>query len=222
MKKLLLICCCFSVLFACNEDEPKVEPIEPITPIVYKKINLSNLEVGQRSQFINYTSNCNDLNGAFTLVGDTIIVEVISENGELKFKEYFTEYSPSYLNGSVNPIIHKVIPHDNFILIPERFNSNLFFFYGNDTIHIKNMSQENMVQNNCRIDYNGSTFIGAEIGKIDIFTVGDLEYQEKTVVSCLPIWFDFDAYLIYDQDELFMSHAVNRSDNSISGWTILD
>lgn len=216
MKKLLLLFCSFSLLFvACNEDESSVESI------INGSINLSDLKAGQSSQFISYNSQCDYLSDSFSLTGDTLIVEVIEEYNVLKFKESFTEYSPTYLSGMTEPVIHSVLAYENFVLIPERFNSNLFFFYGNDTIHIKNFTPKEMVQNSCKIDYDGSTFIGDEIGKVDKFTVGDFEHQEKTVVSCLPMWFDFDAYLIYDEEQLLMSHTINRMNNVVSGWTIL-
>lgn len=214
MKRIFPIICIFVIFTACNEDSIILSQRD--------YIDFRDLEDGQYSYFIRYESTCDNLNGDFVLTGDTLRVEVIEENNDFKFKESFTENSPMYINGQTEPTIHEVIPYDNFILIPERFNSALFFFYGNDTIHTRNFERENMVQNNCRVDFNGSTFIGNEIGLIDKFEIGDFEYKNKTVVSCLPMMIELDAYLIYDNKELVMSHTVDKFSNQIWGWKLIE
>ncbi|NJN78915.1 MAG: hypothetical protein HC803_11810 [Saprospiraceae bacterium] len=78
-----------------------------------------------------------------------------------------------------------------------------------------------MVQNNCRIDFNGSTFIGNEIGLVDKFTIGGFEQTEKTVVSCVPMMIDLDAYLIYNNEQLYMSHTVDKFSNQVWGWNLI-
>ncbi len=215
MKKLLLLCCCFAILAACNDDDSIIEPSK-------NPVQLDKLEVGQKSYFLNYLSNCDSLNTNFHLTGDTLVLEVVEENGALKFKESFTEHSPKTINNPTSPVFYSVEAFDNFVLIPQRFESNLFFFYGNDTIHINNLNQEAMIQNECRIDFNGSTFIGNEIGLIDEFKIGDFKQKNKTVVSCVPMMWNLDAYLIYDKNALYMSHSVNQFDNSIAGWVLLE
>ncbi|NJN78914.1 MAG: hypothetical protein HC803_11805 [Saprospiraceae bacterium] len=122
MKKLFFIAVCLSIfIIACNDDTPVI--VEP-----KNNVNLSELKVGQKSQFIRYESTCDNLQGDFQLTGDTLIVEVIEEENVLKFKEYFTQYSPMYINGQVYPTIHKVEAYDDFILIPERFSHHYFSF----------------------------------------------------------------------------------------------
>lgn len=214
MRALLLITCLSIFIMACNDDT--------LIEIPKNSVDLSDLKVGQKSQFLTYKSTCNNLQGDFQLTGDTLIVEIIEEDNFLKFKEYYTPYSPMYINGSTNPIIHKVETYDDFILIPERFSSRLFFFYGNDTIRINNSNRENMVQNNCRIDFNGSTFIGNEIGFIDKFEIGGIVQTAKTVVSCVPMVLYLDAYLIYDNSQLCMSHAVDRGSGLVFGFTLME
>jgi len=214
MKRILPIICLLTILAACNEDSIILPQRD--------YIDLRDLKIGQYSYFVRYESNCDNLSGDFQFTNDTLLVEVIEENGEMKFRERFTENSPMYQNGQTDPIIHKVEHYDDFMLITERFNSPLFFFYGNDTIHLRNLEREDMVQNNCRIDFNGSTFVGNEIGFIDKFEIGDFEFKNKTVVSCVPMLIDLDAYLIYDNRELVMSHTVDKFSNQIWGWRLIE
>ena len=214
MKRVLPIVCLLAIFAACNEDS-----------IILPKrdyIDLRDLEDGQYSYFVRYESTCDNLNGDFQLTGDTLKVEVVEEDNDFFFKETFTENSPTYINGQTQPIIHEIMPYDDFILIPERFSSALFFFYGNDTIRTNNIEREDMTQNNCRVDFNGSTFIGNEIGFLDKFKIGDFEYKNKTVVSCVPMMIDLDAYLIYDNKELVMSHTVDKFSNQIWGWKLIE
>lgn len=214
MKRILPIICLLAILSACNEDSIILPQRD--------YIDLSKLEHGQYSYFVRYESTCENLNGDFRLTGDTLKVEVIEENNDFLLKETFTENSPMYINGQIEPTIHEVMPYDDFILIPERFNSALFFFYGNDTIHTRNLERQDMVQNSCRIDFNGSTFIGNEIGFVDKFELGDIEYKNKTVVSCLPMMIELDAYLMYDNKELVMSHTIDKFSNQIWGWKLIE
>ena len=107
------------------------------------------------------------------------------------------------------------------IRIPERFNSALFFFYGNDTVTLAPQDRVNLVQNDCRLMLGNNNFIGNEFGLVNDFQVGNINIQDKTAVSCIPVIFDLDAYLMYDQNQLYLSQSVDF-DGVTNGWVLLE
>lgn len=212
--KLTLFLCLLLAIWACEDTIPDKDTNT-------NPISFSSPQVGQKAYFQRYTTTCGNLNLDFELSGDTLEVELIRQNGAYYLEERFTQGSPLYEQGNTDPVAHRIVFRDDYVLIPERTRSTLFFFYGNDTIHIKPAQRENMTQSACRIDFQGQTFVGNEIGNINSFQIGPLSENNKTVVSCVPIILDLDAYLIYDENQLLMSHTI-LGDGSVSGWHHID
>ena len=165
----------------------------------------------------------------FEYTNDTLIVEVVEQSGELFLKEYFTKHSPMYLDTFISnePVFYPIEGIEDIVLIPERANSSLFFFYGNDTIRLNRQHDVDLVQNGCKLMIQSSPFIGDEIGNVQDFQFGNVEIKNKTVVSCVPI-FDMDAYLIHDNGQLFLSHTVTivefmgNIEEYINGWEMIE
>ena len=112
---------CFST--ACLDDAPDVRLDQPQT--------------GQRSYFLRYESTCDKPSGDFEYTGDTLILEVIEAGPTVRFKESFTTGSPLWqpdIGGPPTEEGYVVYPFEDYLLLPERQSSNLFFFYGNDTL----------------------------------------------------------------------------------------
>lgn len=214
LGKLTLFLTLILIIWACEDTIPNditnPNPISFINPVE-----------GQKAYFQRYTSTCGNLNLDFELTGDTLVVELIRDGEDYFIRESFTKSSPLYLQGNTNPVSHQITFKDDFVLIPERTRSTLFFFYGNDTIHIKPAQRETMTQSACRIDFQGQIFTGNEIGSISSFQVGPFSENNKTVVSCVPVLIQLDAYLIYDENQLLMSHTIT-SDGIVSGWHHID
>lgn len=209
-------------LFAisCNSDDNDSGPAPQPAP--KNTIELNNLQDGQVNRYLRYTADCSDPTGSFTYSGDTLEVEIRSTTEGLVFYEEFTEGSPNF--GGLEPSETRVISHDGYILIPERQFSQLFFFYGNDTIHLNKPEDLNLNQGSCFIEYeNGEPFIGEEIGFLPTFEYQDIRYQNNRIVSCVPFVLNLDAYLIYDQSQLKMSHTLRDyiESMSIDGYTLL-
>jgi len=185
-------------------------------------IELNNIQEGQVNRYLRYTADCADPEGSFAYSGDTLIVEIRSTTEGLVFYEEFTEGSTNF--GGFEPSETRVIPREDFILIPERQLSQLFFFYGNDTIYLTAPEDLNLNQGTCFIEYeNGDPFIGEEIGFLPSLNFHDIEHQNNRVVSCVPPFIDLDAYLIYDEKELKMSHTLQFTGVAypIQGYTLL-
>lgn len=214
LNRLTCLLCLLLAIWACEDAIP-----DKITN--HNSISFSNPVGGQKAYFQSYTTTCGNLNLDFELTGDTLAVELIQQNGDYYLEERFTQGSPLYQLGNTDPVAHKIIFRDDYVLIPERTGSTLFFFYGNDTIQIKPAQREAMTQSACRIDFRGQTFVGNEIGNINSFQIGPLSESNKTVVSCVPTILDLDAYLIYDENQLVMSHTI-LGDGTVSGWHHID
>lgn len=208
------------LIFACSKSETPNPNPNP-TPPLEGRIDLSDLKVGQKSTFKKYTSTCADLENNFQYTGDVLTLEVIEENGALFLQEYLSEDSPMYIDGSFRD--KRIYPiNGNFeqVLIPKRDNSSLFFFYANDTIRLNPQKVRPLKQEGCTLMLEETPFIGNDIGFISSFKFGDLEQKGKTVVSCEP-FFQLDAYLLYDENQLYMSHVVNIQ-GDINGNVVFD
>jgi hypothetical protein len=215
------------VIAACaKEDIPVIDDPDPLPE---NAINLSDLKEGQKSFFIKYTSTCDSLEEKFEYTRDTLVVEVVKQNGELFLKEYLTENSPMYQDtfSSNEPVFYPVRGIENNVLIPERAYSSLFYFYGNDTIRLNRQHDVNLLQSGCKLMIESNPFIGDEIGVVQNFRFGGVEVKNKTVVSCVPM-VDIDAYLIYNNEQLFLSHTVTIVEfmgfiqEFIAGWELLE
>lgn len=231
MKKLSIFF--FGILFlalSCSKEN-NIHPDPDTGPVPFPetRLNLSDLQVGQKSYYQKYTSKCDSMEQEFEFTGDTLIVEVIEIDGQLYLKEQPTPHSTMYLDGTLTkPVqypVHK--ERENILVLPKRQESALFFFYGSDSLIVKPSQRVNLVQNDCKMYQLGNPFIGNDIGKINRFQIGEVLCENKTAVSCVPIT-DLDAYLIYDENELHASHAVYVTSfwddvlgSRIIGWTLL-
>ncbi len=222
-----LLICVLVVLNACTKDNDPI--IDPPNPVPETALNLSDLKEGQQSLFVKYISTCDSLEEKFEYTRDTMVVEVVEQGGELFLKEYYTEHSPIYLDTFIpnDPIYYPISGIENNVIIPERVNSALFYFYGNDTIRLNRQHDVNLVQQGCKLMIDSNPFIGDEIGEVQNFLFGDIEVKNKTVVSCVPM-VDIDAYLIYSNEQLFLSHTVTIVEfmgfieEYIAGWELIE
>lgn len=225
MKTRFFLLICVVILLAACDKDPIVDP----EPVPENAIDLSDLKAGQKSYFIKYTSTCDSLEEKFQYTRDTLVVEVVDQNGELFLKESYTENSPIYLDTLIpnDPVFYPVRGIENNVLIPERAYSSLFYFYGNDTIRLNRQHDVNLIQQGCKLMINSNPFIGDEIGEVQDFRFGSIEVENKTAVSCVPL-VDVDAYLIYNDEQLFLSHTVTIIEFNgfiqefIAGWELLE
>jgi len=225
MKQLSLL---FFSLMLLTLSCSKEDPINP-KPIDETAINFSNLQAGQKSFYQFYTTKCDSLEEEFTYSGDTLVVEVVEGETNLAIREYFTENSPRYLSGANTETIEYIVKTGkDKILLPQRDNSFLFFFYANDTLRLQPEQQVNLVQQDCKLHLSDNPFVGNDIGRVESFTIGDIIQRNKIVASCEP-FFDLDAYLIYDENQLFMSHVIYEEyfwdeliDTRVEGWVLVN
>ncbi|MEM7162881.1 MAG: hypothetical protein AAF487_10635 [Bacteroidota bacterium] len=219
MKNVVLYMAFLLFLAACEKEQ-----LQPI--VNHNQIDLSNPKVGQISCYVEYNAACALGNSSYSFSQDTLIVKLIEQDGVLHFMEYLSYHSPSHLDGSFgNPIYHPVIFENDYMLIPERQRSELFYFYGNDTVHIDPVHDLDLNQNGCYLYHpTGEQFVGEEIGFSDEVEFGMINKQEKTVVSCVPTILNLDAYIVYDRSSIHVSHTIHTTteEKKINGWVLLD
>ena len=222
MKRNLVLLLIPFLAISCDSDDKDSNP-SPADPNPKNTIELNNIQEGQVNRYLRYTADCSDPEGSFAYTGDTLKVEIRSTIEGLVFHEEFTEGSTNF--DGVEPSETRVISREGYILISERQFSQLFFFYGNDTIFLTKPEDLNLNQGTCFIEYeNGDPFIGEEIGFLPNFNYQNIEYQNNRIVSCVPpIFLNLDAYLIYDESQLKMSHTLRDmgASFSIDGYTLL-
>ncbi|MEM7375262.1 MAG: hypothetical protein AAF587_42095 [Bacteroidota bacterium] len=216
MKNLLSIPLIFilGLLISCQDDPPPV-PIPGAVPTDW--VDFSNLKIGQTTTFILYLSDCSQLEEEFTFTGDTLVLEVIDQNGQLHLQESLTRGSSGY-EPSNEAVRYPVESKDGIALLPDRQSSSLFFFYANDTLRLNPTQTEPLKQDGCQLVLDKAPFIGNDIGFVSDFAFGDVHLKEKIAVSCEP-YFDLDAYLLYDARHLYMSHKI--MEERILGWIAL-
>jgi hypothetical protein len=210
--------CAAALLFASCTSDDDITPIPDTNP--QNELRLNDLRLGQSSQFVMFVGQC--FPSSFEYTGDTLIVEVVALNGGLGIRE-------SYTSASVNlaemvPATYPVIPTESYLLLPQRGSSALFFFFGNDTLPVQKPSSINLHQGDCFVEYpSGDAFIGEEVGLISPFEIGELQYFDKHVVSCVPPMMLLDAYLVFDTKQLSVSMTISQGfmPNSINGYALI-
>lgn len=214
MKKGIILLLLLPAFWAC--EPALIEPGKKFNQS--NTLDLSNPKEGQKTYYQMYQSNCENLEKDFEYPGDTLVVEVMKKNGEWIMAEYLTDYSTT--EGPRDTTYNLFVPMDAYVLLPNRWTSRLFYFYGNDTLNLKPNNRSNLIQNSCRLEISGETFVGNEIGKLDQFELPNLKLKNKTAVSCVPMIFAMEGYLIYDQNDLYASHTIfaNTDEDQIVGW----
>jgi len=215
MNKIIKLIVILSIISSCSSEESN--PV--ITPISGENsVNLSAPEAGQKSVYVRYIGQCGGIADNMIFTGDTLELTVASEEDQWRFTETLTPKSPLLINEELpesNNFSYELA--DGYGLILERFNSQLFFFYGNDTLFLENQNKIALVQEACQLTFNeGEIFVGEEIGHFDEFKAGQISVADKDAVSCVPTIFELEAYLIYDQNNLSMSHTL--VEDQINGW----
>lgn len=164
------------------------------------RIDMSNPIPGQTSFYERFTG-CND---RFELSGDTLKVQVIEKEGVIFLRESFTKHSPGRAyDWGRKKVEYPFYSVKNKLYMPKREESQLFWFYASDYLHLKPEEAIPMRQNSCVVNIGDEIFTGNEIGFIDKFEIGHYRLENMHVVSCVPDY--LYSYLFHDHKELKMS-----------------
>ena len=175
------------MITSCSDDETIIEePIIEEVPIIEDEpgLNFGHLELGDITHFIMFQNECDDLGGDLNFTGDTLTWEVTQlENGKAVLTERFTESSPL---ADIQPFDNPISFTSDYILMPNRWESNLFFFYGNDTLRVAPTPTVELTQQGCSFMLGNNIFTGDEIAQVSEASMGTYSYSDMTVVSCVP------------------------------------
>lgn len=207
-------------IFSCEKEEST-----PQKKYGTGKVNFSDLKIGQKSTYLSFIGICNDeFEFGDQFFADTLLLEVVDMNDEiLTFSESLTKGSGQNPTGQLQTIKYEVIKKENYLLIPERDSSALFYFYANDTLHLNPANLVDLRQESCFLMMAESTFSGNEIGLVKGFEVLDNQLNEKIAVSCVPpvITGIENGYLLYDEKGLGVSYSILLSSGGIGGTEFL-
>lgn len=236
MKRLTTFLIIFLTVFACtNEDtiapileeeettQDTIDTTEPqdttdTTIVTDGTLNFGNLELGGELLFISFLSDCTSFGDSFRFTGDTLSWKVTQmENGEAVLHEKYTQH-PSI--GNPNPVDIAIRYTDDYILMPDRSLSNLFFFYGNDTLHVNPTPAISVDQLECSFYQEDDIFDGNDIALAREVNIENYIFNEMTVVSCVPdITPGVDnAYIIYRNGNIYAIIIKPDSYDLVFGW----
>jgi hypothetical protein len=217
LSKFCLLITLIGLMSCAKDDAPIIPDPEPSA-----ELNLKNLSEGQTASYVRLDGICG-FDDMFNYTQDTLILEIIDQDGDLYFQESFTEGSPLY-EFNPDPVAYPVIKEQDMILIPERDRSTLFFFYGNDTIKTAPQHEITLVQESCQQLADGEPFRGDLIAYLPTFDLHDISLREQTVVSCVPIIIDLEAFLCYKDGRLNLSYTLSSGFPGITfqGWKLLE
>ncbi|MEL7147655.1 MAG: hypothetical protein AAFO69_14865 [Bacteroidota bacterium] len=209
------------VVFAsCNSDSNSLDDLLKLDKTISpnagpESINFAQPVSGQHSKYVRYTTECGK-STSVSFTGDTLEVTISGSGSEWQLTESFTEGSPM-IQDTLSTFSQTYLLHDAYALIKERRSSQLFWFYGNDTLFFNRRRIIALEQDACRFTTSpDEPFIGDEMGHFDEFRIGQIVVTDKKAVSCIPMWIPFEAYLIYNEKSLSLSHTLNG--DLIVGW----
>ncbi len=227
MYKCILFLACFAI-YSCDSSV-SIDEVSTNPNLSKDKLDLSNPKAGQKSYFVNYSSICGSKDDSLHYIGDTLVVEVVASKDGFYLLETLTPHSISFDPAGPPPHHQEIKVVNDMVLIPNRTNSKLFYFYGSDSIQLRPKTIDKMKYTDCLIDFKGEPFTGGEIGFLGKFKVGSKTYEDKIVVSCIPTILNSDAYLIYDSNQLHVSEFISRSEFNglvspfyIYGWRMVE
>lgn len=216
------------IFSTCKKEEPTTEE-NPRIIYGTGEVNFSDLRVGQKSTYKRYSSGTCfmvDIPQFPSTPPDTLYLEVVDMNYEVvTLSERFSEGSNFYQNGITRTFKYNITTEDDFLLIPERDSSALFYFYANDTLRLHPPNPVELTQDHCLVFTPDTTLIQDEIGVIEEFRFFDkIIESQQYAVSCIPTTLSIEnGYLLYDSNGLNVSYVHTNADwqtgfRLVQGW----
>lgn len=220
MKHTTLFFLLMMVMMACSTEETIIDEPTIDDPIIEEVgLNFGNLELGDITQFVLFQSDCEDMNETLQFTGDTLTWEVTQlDNGEAVLTETFTASSPL---AKIEPFDNSIGYTSDYILMPNRWQSNLFFFYGKDTLRVDPAPTVELTQQGCNFMLGDNLFTGDEIALINEAKVGTYTYSDMTVVSCVP-GSVLDGYIVYKEGAISAIFSREFLSGTVRGWIAIE
>lgn len=184
------------------EKENITPPDEPDPVLNPDRINFQQPVVGQFNTFEVYSYECGQVNQNEVWELDLTITAADENTIE------FTESS-----GSGSPVVFEALRRGDYLIIAaeDRQASQLFYFYGSDTLRLKENPVMELDYRDCVFFNNNEKFTGDVVATMPTFTLEGRTFKNQKVVSCVPVILDLDGYLFYDQYGLTASMTTSTS-----------
>lgn len=204
MQPVIRYSCLAALLlfFAC-----KKEFTLPVEDNKNRPINFQAPMTGQENLYARFIGSCDQP----LATGDTLSLRITrATNDSLYFEE---SYSAGSTIALPEPFRFRVKWSKDHLIIPPdiRQRSQLFYFYGSDTLRLSQSPLRELQQTTCLVRDGDNDFIGDYIGSIPRFEVGELAYHSKKIVSCVPMILALNGYLVYDPKNLYASYTFRQA-----------
>lgn len=103
-------------------------------------------------------------------------------------------------------------PGNLLISAAARRVTELFFFYGSDSIRLDAPATATLTQKDCVFFDGVSKFTGDYVARVPSFQIDGLTFTELKTVSCVPTILDLDGYLLNDEFTLKASISATTSE----------
>ncbi|MTB52514.1 hypothetical protein [Lewinella sp. W8] len=197
----LLLGASLLIMTGCDDDQAIVTPTP--TPPTEGLINFQDPEVGQVNAYQTISYSCGE-----ALPNDRpelrLTVTGVSDT-EIEFTETF---------GNADPVVFTAERRPGNLLISaeDRRATELFFFYGSDSIRLDAPPTATLSQKDCVFFDGAEKFTGDYVAMVPAYSIGDLTFQDLKTVSCVPTILDLDGYLLYNEFTLKASISATSSE----------
>jgi len=188
------------VMGSCKDDEPK--------PMLPKRgeVNLTTPLSRQKTTYQKFSTSCKP--GSFDTDTDTIILEVILDDGKKYFEEYGT---PGSMSSEIrnHRTRMEVLPEVGVLRIFDRSESYLFASLPKDEILLDSSFSQTVWQDGCAIltISDSTVFAGVQPGLITNFSLDTiLSLDQKYMYTEPEQPDDINKYILYDGRHMYVSY----------------
>ncbi|TXF91774.1 hypothetical protein FUA23_00895 [Neolewinella aurantiaca] len=188
----------FLVLLSCEKDQPIV-PSEPERNP--DRLDFQAPVVGQSNTFEIRSYECGE--EIPTTGGDLELSITAVTDEEIQFTES---------TGNGTPFVFSARRAEGALVIsPEdRQQSQLFYFYGSDTLRLSAPPVVEVTYQDCVFYNDGEKFTGDYVASLPYLELDGKTFTDQKVVSCVPVVLSLDGYLFYDEHGLSASITVTE------------
>ncbi len=189
-------------LVSCEKDTP-ILPVEPDPVLNPDRLNFQNPVVGQFNTFEAFSYECG---AAFPTESWELRLEITAVTEEaIELTESYNNGSPEVLTALREEGVLRISPED-------RQRSQLFFFYGSDSLRLDAPPVRDLTYRDCVFYHGNEKFTGDIVARINELELAGRTFKQQKVVSCVPVILDLDAYLFYDKYGLTASITTSSSE----------
>ena len=202
LSKYFLLLFTVLLVFTACEKESITTPDDRDPVLNPDRVNFQNPKVGQFNTFEVFSYECGQANQ--NEVWELNLTITAADENTIEFTE-------SNENGT-DVVFEAQRKGDYLVISPEdRQATRLLFFYGSDSLRLKESPVMELNYRDC-VFFNGNEkFTGDVVATMPVFSLEGKTFNNQKVVSCVPVILDLDGYLFYDQYGLTASITTSTS-----------